>query len=163
MPDRQLPVSAAAPGAQSNKPAPKEWGVGRVAFFARIDAIRAELAQGWPLTAIYARHRESLGISYSGFCKLVSRHAADARPSRRQAPEASSGISPSTSVLTSGGGGNTSIAALPPHGAPAAPSPPSILEEGSAPHARQQPARTFVHDPVERPGDYERLFGARRR
>jgi len=32
------------------------------------------------ITAIYKRHMAGLGISYSGFCKLVRRHATEARP-----------------------------------------------------------------------------------
>jgi hypothetical protein len=60
--------------------------VGRVAFLARIDTIKAELSQGWSLTAVHARHKDALGIGYQAFCRLVVRHAADARPapSRRQ-------------------------------------------------------------------------------
>jgi len=125
------PRFASADNGRRNRaanPPPKAWGVGRVAFFARIDKIRAELAQGWPLTAVYARHKEALGIGYWGFCRLVVRHAADARPVPIKAVKA-----PVPSV------------------------------EGPDAHAGQQPPRTFNHDPIERPGDYERLFGARKR
>jgi hypothetical protein len=132
-----------------------------VAFFARIDAIRAELAQGWPLTAIYARHKAPLGITYSGFCKLVGRHAADARPTRQRAPVASSSVLRSSSLV--GAGEHTSVEVLQRRGNPAASSPAVVPEEGSSSHAGHHPARTFVHDPVERPGDFERLFGTRKR
>src|SRR5579859_6645516 len=85
MPDHRLPSIEKRPRNGAAEPRPKAWGVGRVAFFARIDAIRAELAQGWPLTAIYARHKDALGIGYSGFWRLVVRHASDARPMPLQA------------------------------------------------------------------------------
>jgi len=78
--DRRLPSADNGHRNRAANPPPKAWGIGRVAFFARIDTIRAELAQGWPLRAVYARHREALGIGYWGFCRLVARHAADARP-----------------------------------------------------------------------------------
>ena len=42
------------------------------------------------------------------------------------------------------------------------PSPETPME-GAPSHAGQQPTQTFIHDPVERPGDYERLLGTRRR
>src|SRR5579863_7824068 len=112
MPERRLPASGKAPDAGSDKPPTKEWGVGRVAFFARIDAIRAELAQGWPLTAIYARHKAPLGITYSGFCKLVGRHAADARPTRPRVPVASSSVLRSGSLGTPGVGEQTPVEVL---------------------------------------------------
>jgi hypothetical protein len=133
-----------------------------VAFFARIDAIRAELAQGWPLTTIYARYRAPLGITYSGFCKLVGRHAADARPTRQRVPFASSSVLRSGSVGTTGAGEPSPVEVSVRRGNPAVSSPTAVLEKGSTPDAGHQPARTFVHDPVERPGDYERLFGARK-
>ncbi len=158
-----MPASREPPGAGSDKPPAKEWGVGRVAFFARIDAIRAELAQGWPLTAIYARHKAPLGITYSGFCKLVGRHAADARPTRQRTPVASSSVLRSGSLGTPGAGEHTPVEVLHRRGNPAASSPAAVTEEGSSSHAGHRPARTFVHDPVERPGDFERLFGARKR
>jgi hypothetical protein len=128
--------------------------MGRVAFFARIDAIRAELAQGWPLTAIYERHKSALGISYCGFWRLVVRHAADARPGR--APSKSSART-RTPLIAEGNPGSGSVA-MPVRLQPTAPS-----DEGPSHHAGQQPARTFSHDPIERPGDYERLFGTRKK
>jgi hypothetical protein len=56
------------------------WGAGRVAFLARVDKIKADLAIGVPLKAIYAKHQTELGIAYPTFCRLVSRYAADAKP-----------------------------------------------------------------------------------
>ena len=128
--------------------------MGRVAFFARIDAIRAELAQGWPLTAIYARHKDALGIGYSGFWRLVVRHAGDARPM----PLRAVGEGPRTVRRKSASSAGTDTRAL-------ALEPPSTTpqSEGQDAHAGHQPPRTFNHDPIERPGDYERLFGSRKR
>ena len=58
---------AAAP-APSATPSPRTaWGAGRIAFLAKLDAIRPELARGVPLTTIYAQHRAALGIGYAAF------------------------------------------------------------------------------------------------
>lgn len=59
---------------------PKPYGYGRVQFLADLPAIRDELHQGITLTAVYAKRATRLGITYSGFAKLVARYAADARP-----------------------------------------------------------------------------------
>jgi hypothetical protein len=70
----------------SGKPARLPWGTGRIALLARLNAITSDLAAGWPMTAIYKRHMAGLGISYSGFCKLVRRHANEAKPEHRAPP-----------------------------------------------------------------------------
>jgi hypothetical protein len=139
---------------ESARPPPKAWGVGRVAFFARIDAIRTELAEGWPLTAVYARHKGALGIGYSGFCRLVALHAADARPL------------PSGAINN----GVKRVRRVPAHVTgpdpvpdPRESSPTEPSFEGSRAHDGHRSPGTFHHDPIERPGDYERLFGARKR
>jgi hypothetical protein len=62
----------------------KPWGVGRVAFMGRLDAIRAGIQKGLPLTAIYDEHKAALGIGYPSFVKLVGRYASDARVTRRR-------------------------------------------------------------------------------
>lgn len=62
----------------------KSWGAGRVAFIARLDKIKGELAQGLPLTTIYANHQAALGIGYPSFCKLVNRYAPDAKLATRR-------------------------------------------------------------------------------
>jgi len=126
--------------------------VGRVAFLARIDTIRAELAQGWSLKTVHARHKDALGIGYQTFWRLVVRHAADARPVPSRAVNERAKPDQPTSALAASSGARTS-AAKPP--------PPTV--EGSDAHAGHHPRRTFNHDPVERPGDYERLFGVRKR
>jgi hypothetical protein len=153
MPDRRFPSADNGRRDWAANPPPKEWGVGRVAFFTRIDTIRAELAQGWPLTAIYARHKKALGIGYWGFYRLVVRHAADARPVPLQAvndePKRKRHASARAASL------DTPTTATKP--------PPIPSVEGSDAHAAHQRHRTFNHDPIERPGDYERLFGVRNR
>lgn len=63
----------------NNTKVPKSCSVGRVAFFARLDIIKAEINQGLPLTMIFDRHQAVLAISYSSFCRLVARYAADAK------------------------------------------------------------------------------------
>ncbi len=152
--DRRLPSAEKRPRNGAAKSSPKAWGVGRVAFFARIDTIRAELAQGWPLTAIYARHKDALGIGYSGFWRLVARHAADARPMPLQAVN----DGPKRVRRASAPAAGTDARAMTPE--PPQTTPPF---EGPHAHAGHDPPRTFNHDPIERPGDYERLFGTRKR
>lgn len=58
----------------------RPWGFGRVVFMARLEEIRADLAQGVSLMAIYEKHQEVLSITYSSFRKLAKRYAQDARP-----------------------------------------------------------------------------------
>jgi Family of unknown function (DUF5338) len=157
MPKRRLPASEDASKRPDNKSPSKAWGVGRVAFLARIDAIKVELAQGWSLKAIYQRHKDRLAVGYSSFCKLVSRHAADARPVVRTQVQPAPPAGPKSAP------GMARVMANPPENRRGAPEPPAISEEGSSAHDGHQPARTFNHDPIERPGDYERLFGARKR
>jgi len=122
--------------------------VGRVAFLARIDTIRTELAQGWSLTAVHARHKDALGICYQAFCRLVARHASDARPAAVRAVNEEAKSDRQASARAAGPGTRASAAS---------PLPTSPSVEGHQPH------RTFNHDPIERPGDYERLFGVRKR
>ena len=154
MPDRRSPAPAKpSPSDTAGKPGPpKEWGLGRVAFFACLDTVRAEIGQGWPLTTIHARHRDKLGICYSAFCKLVSQHAADARPGA--SPRAGAARRTASSVSGRAMGPDTTshngFATEPGSPAHFAPHP---TREGERPHGGQQPSRTFVHDPVERPGE----------
>jgi len=151
--DRRLPSADNGHRNRAANPPPKAWGVGRVAFFARIDTIRAELAQGWPLTVVYARHKEALGIGYCGFCRLVVRHAADARLVPIRAVNDGPKRDPQASARA---------VTLDARATAAKPSLTVPSVEGSDAHGGQQPPRTFNHDPIERPGDYERVFGARK-
>lgn len=52
----------------------KMKGVGRVAFLAHLDPIQTELAQGWPVKAIYLRYAEQLEMSYQQFARYVRRY-----------------------------------------------------------------------------------------
>jgi hypothetical protein len=131
--------------------------VGRVAFFACLDEIKDEIRQGWPLTVIHARLRKKLGLSYSGFRKLVERHAVDARIPSSSSPRPARPRAAITPARATPGGETARL-----DEARTGPSPETPME-GAPSHAGQQPAQTFIHDPVERPGDYERLLGTRRR
>lgn len=113
----------------------KVRGTARVAFIAQLDAITAELKQGYTAQAIYDRHAAKLGgvISYPQFARYV-------RQLREQ------GVVPPL-------WGPSSPAQHPPAPAAAAPSP--IPEPAPTP-AR---SRTFDYDPVVRPEDEERLIG----
>jgi len=124
-----------------------------VAFLARIDTIRAELAEGWPMTTVYGHHKDALGLGYSAFRRLVARHAADARPIPSRAVNHER--KPDQQAPASATGLDT-------HATAARPPPPAPSVQGSDTHAGHQSRRTFNHDPVERPGDYERLFGVRK-
>jgi len=121
------------------------WGAGRVALVARLDTIRSEMGQGLPLTAIYDRHRATLGIGYQSFCKLIARYAGDAKLSPRYAAPRSEAP-------------RRLPAPKPVPPAPAvAPQPPSA--EGSV-HVRHGPARaTFQHHGIVQAGEPEQLFG----
>ena len=147
MGERRLPETEADASPAHSKPARAPWGVGRIALFARLDAITAELAAGWPMTAIYKRHMAGLGISYSGFRKLVRRHANDAKPGRREGAPPSSDTSPATP--------NRSDALAPATALPATP------QDGPPSHAAdEQPRATFRYSPIAKEGEIDRLFGS---
>lgn len=125
------------PDQHSHKPS---WGAGRVAFVALLDMIRSEIGRGLPLTTIYGRHKAALGISYSGFCKLVARYADDAKPLKRRP------VGVSTSVLSP---------------TPVPPARPIPTTAEAPRHARHEPAaRTdFKHHGIVQEGEPEQLFG----
>jgi hypothetical protein len=160
MPDRGSPTqeTRSLAGEKTASPPSLKWGVGRVAFFACLEEIQDEIRQGWPLTVIHARHKEKLRVSYSGFCKLVGRHAAEARSTSSSSPRplGQPAAPPPAPVEARDDTGRIGV------GIPTHPSP-ELSMEGTPSHTGQQPTQTFTHDPVERPGDYERLLGTRRR
>jgi hypothetical protein len=130
----------------------KPWGTGRIAFVARLEAIRSELRQGLPLTVIYDRHKAALRIGYASFCKLVARYADDAKLARRR-PRLSPAARP--------------VAAPAPAPAPSAALPTGKLPthvEGPTHAAGHPPAlpatRTFRHNPVPKAGEIDQLLGA---
>jgi hypothetical protein len=131
----------------SGKPSRVPWGAGRIALFARLDAITSDLAAGWPMTAIYKRHMAGLGISYSGFCKLVRRHANEARPEHREPPPLSDT--------------NSSV---PNRSEAVAPTVPATLvtpQDRPPSHAAvEQPRGTFRYSPIAKEGEIDRLFGS---
>jgi hypothetical protein len=137
-------------------PSRRPRGTGRTAFVGRLEAIRADIAEGKFLVAIYAKHKASLGITYSAFRKLVQRYAEDAKPRQRTPYGAARSAVPSAT------------AAMPP--APAAANRPA-LPSGSQPkqteiaaHAGYQSRpRTFVYDGNPREDDKARLIGPGRR
>lgn len=123
----------------------KKWGAGRIPFVARLDTIRSEIAQGLPLTTIHERHRDALGVGYSAFCKLVSRHAQDAKPLRRRSSARSADA--------------TAPRQPPPPASPPAPEPAGTPNAGH-PGSRR---RTFDYDGNPKPDDKERLVGIKPR
>jgi hypothetical protein len=149
MGERGSPKIEEAGSLVSGKPSRAPWGAGRIALFARLDAITSDLAAGWPMTAIYKRHMAGLGISYSGFCKLVRRHAAQASPEHREpAPP----LSDTTSAAP-----NRSGAVV-----PTVPATPVTLQDRPPSHAPdEQPRRgTFRYSPIAKEGEIDQLFGS---
>jgi hypothetical protein len=133
----------------NDKPPRAPWGVGRIALFARLDAIVAELAAGWPMTAVYRRHMAALGISYSGFCKLVRRHAGDSRPGRRHPVGQHSDVSSAEA--------NRPNAVAPSSSTPFTAMP----QDGQLSHAAdEQPRGTFRYSPIAKEGEVDQLFGS---
>ena len=132
----------------SGKPSRVPWGTGRIALLARLDAITLDLAAGWPMTAIYKRHMAGLGISYSGFCKLVRRHATEARPEHRE---------PAVPLSdTSSAAPNRSEAV-----APTVPATLVTPQDRPPSHAADEQSRgTFRYSPIAKEGEIDRLFGS---
>jgi hypothetical protein len=122
------------------RPARPAYGASRIAFVARLETIRAEISQGLLLTTIHDRHKVALGIGYSGFCKLVARYAADAKPLRPRW---------------------TGATAKPPSPAPVQPVNPTPVTAEVRPHARHEPAARpdFKHHGIVQEGEPEQLFG----
>jgi hypothetical protein len=144
---RRLPQIEETALPANGEPARTPWGVGRIALFARLDAITSDLAAGWPMTAIYKRHMTGLGITYSAFRKLVRRHANDFRPGHREpeptssdpsrtAPNRSDTLAPATAL-------------------------PSTPQDGPPSHvADEQPRSTFRYSPIAKEGEIDQLFGS---
>ena len=117
-------------------------GLGRVAFIANLQEITVELDAGWPIKAVYDKRAVRLGMSYAQFARYVDQIV---RRNRRAGPLA-------------GAGPRVPPPSPPPaaRAVPSAPAPPIV--EGTT-HAGHQPARSFNHDPIERPDDRKRLLG----
>jgi hypothetical protein len=147
MGERRLPEIEEDASPAHAKPARAPWGVGRIALFARLDAITAELAAGWPMTAIYKRHMAPLGISYSGFRKLVRRHADDAGPGGRHSAPPSRDSSRAPPNRSDGLAPALALPATPKDG------PPTDA-------ADEQPRATFRYSPIAKKGEIDQLFGS---
>jgi hypothetical protein len=59
------------PGESSQK---RYKGEGRVAFLANLESIRQEVEAGWPLQAVYDRHKDKLNIQYMQFHRYVTKY-----------------------------------------------------------------------------------------
>lgn len=112
-------------------------GVARVAFIAHLDTIAAELDAGWPIKAVYEKHSASLNMSYAQFARYVDQIVRRGHRTTSQARPSPHPPSP---------------ADLPRLAAPV------TAPEGNR-HAGYRAARTFNHDPLERPDDRRRLLG----
>jgi hypothetical protein len=49
----------------------QDWGVGRAAFLAHAAAICAEIDQGWPMTKVYQKFKDRIGVGYRQFSRHV--------------------------------------------------------------------------------------------
>jgi hypothetical protein len=49
-------------------------GEGRVSFLANLESIQKEVIEGWPLQAIYDRHKDRLSIQYMQFHRYVNKY-----------------------------------------------------------------------------------------
>lgn len=54
------------------QPEKRRKGEHRALFLTRIDVIRTELQQGWPVKSVYERHKSELQMSYPQFWRYVS-------------------------------------------------------------------------------------------
>lgn len=54
------------------QPEKRRKGEHRALFLTRIDVIRTELQQGWPVKSVYERHKAELQMSYPQFWRYVS-------------------------------------------------------------------------------------------
>ncbi|MCT2388848.1 TraK family protein [Erwinia pyrifoliae] len=59
------------------KTASSDYGAGRVAFIAHLDAIKNELDQGWPMTVVYSKFETEIGVSYHQFRRYVKKFLVD--------------------------------------------------------------------------------------
>ena len=124
-----------------NNKAPRKWGAGRIAFMARLDAIKSDVAKGIPLTAIYEQHRAALGIGYPSFVKLVGRYADDNRLTRRRPRSLHSAPSPVPAPV------------------PPAPTVPPSAQGKAHVGYEHAPRRRFEYDGTPRQDDDERIIG----
>jgi Family of unknown function (DUF5338) len=59
------------------------YGLGRVAFKSFSQEIRIDVEAGYPLTTIFAKYEDRLGITYSQFRRHVQRYIHDKTPVKK--------------------------------------------------------------------------------
>ncbi len=80
------------------------WGTGRVVVRANLRVIQGLLEEGWPLTTVYQRVKNSLaGVSYRQFSEHVRRHlrSTSKQPMKKHAPPQSNVLAQTTSIVES--------------------------------------------------------------
>jgi hypothetical protein len=71
------------PGKGNDIPVKHYKGEGRVTFLANLDSIRNEVEAGWPLQAVYDRHKDRLNIQYMQFHRYVRKFITGEAPKRQ--------------------------------------------------------------------------------
>lgn len=99
-------------------------GFGRVRFIANIEAIRSGVDAGYPLVAIYERHKGELDLSYQQFARYVAQFI------RNEGNTATTTRSKSSAERQSGGQAPT-----PPAAEPAKPKSGAIRQFKHDPHS----------------------------
>ncbi|WP_373533421.1 TraK family protein [Vampirovibrio sp.] len=70
------------PGENSTASARHYKGEGRVSFLANLESIRNEVEAGWPLQAVYDRHKDRLNIQYMQFHRYVQKFIKGESPKK---------------------------------------------------------------------------------
>ncbi len=71
------------PGKGNDIPVKRYKGEGRVSFLANLDSIRNEVEAGWPLQAVYDRHKDRLNIQYMQFHRYVRKYITGETPRQK--------------------------------------------------------------------------------
>jgi hypothetical protein len=66
----------------------QSWGVGRAAFLAHAAAICAEIDQGWPMTKVYQKFKDQIGVGYRQFSRHVRTHQFQKQKAAQRSPGA---------------------------------------------------------------------------
>lgn len=111
-------------------------GAGRVSFLARIEQVRSEVNEGWPLVAIFDRHKADLGVlSYSQFTRYVKRYVTGSEDDGPKSKDQSE--TPATRPAQDGRAGSRAT--------PETPRQPSKKEGGIS---KPGDAKRFRYDPL---------------
>ena len=65
----------------------KGYGLGRVAFKSLSEEIGKEVKAGYPMTTIFAKYEDRLGITYSQFRRHVQRYIHDKTPVKKNSEQ----------------------------------------------------------------------------